>query len=295
MRALAIDFETANEDRASACAVGLAWIENGVITRRAHRLIRPQRMYFNPWNTKIHGIRARDVKDSPAFGEVLSEFADDIARFPLIAHNAAFDIGVLSACAESYGMRLPPISYLCTVLVARRTWPGHRRYSLDQVAARLGVAFGHHHAGEDAFACASIAVAAAEEAGAEDIPSLAARLKLTPGRLAGDARSGCASQGAPAGPDRGVRPPRRQRAAEGGLPTFRVRGSTGNEYEVSLRRRDGGHVPRCTCMAGRTNRLCRHVTALLDGDVTNLLSPNADEVRPFCDMVAGGAALTASR
>ncbi len=29
MRAIAIDFETANEQRTSPCAIGLAWIETG--------------------------------------------------------------------------------------------------------------------------------------------------------------------------------------------------------------------------------------------------------------------------
>ena len=57
MRAIAIDFETANEQRASPCAVVLAWIENGSVTRTAYRLIRPPEMRFAYGNIRVHGIR----------------------------------------------------------------------------------------------------------------------------------------------------------------------------------------------------------------------------------------------
>ena len=33
LKTIAIDFETANEERGSACSVGLAWIEQGEIVR----------------------------------------------------------------------------------------------------------------------------------------------------------------------------------------------------------------------------------------------------------------------
>jgi len=33
LKIIAVDFETANEQRGSACSVGLAWIENGRVTR----------------------------------------------------------------------------------------------------------------------------------------------------------------------------------------------------------------------------------------------------------------------
>ncbi len=37
MTVIAIDFETANERRDSACAVGLAWIDDGAVVRRESR------------------------------------------------------------------------------------------------------------------------------------------------------------------------------------------------------------------------------------------------------------------
>ncbi|HOP20636.1 MAG TPA: hypothetical protein PK585_11175, partial [Amphiplicatus sp.] len=71
MRTIAIDFETANEQRGSACSVGLAWIEGGDVVRVEERLIRPRDMRFSGFNIAIHGIRPEDVANSPEFPEVM--------------------------------------------------------------------------------------------------------------------------------------------------------------------------------------------------------------------------------
>jgi DNA polymerase-3 subunit epsilon len=69
------------------------------------------------------------------------------------------------------------------VQLARRQWPGQGRYRLSAVAERLGIAFRHHDAGEDAFACAEIALAALRETGAPDLTTLAATMRLARARF----------------------------------------------------------------------------------------------------------------
>ena len=64
---VAIDFETANETRGSACALGVAIVEAGQVIDRASWLIRPPTLDFNPYNVMIHGITAADVAAEPAF------------------------------------------------------------------------------------------------------------------------------------------------------------------------------------------------------------------------------------
>jgi DNA polymerase III epsilon subunit-like protein len=44
---VAIDFETANESRDSACAVGIAVIDNGRVASSFQRLIRPPTDFFS--------------------------------------------------------------------------------------------------------------------------------------------------------------------------------------------------------------------------------------------------------
>ena len=56
MEFVAIDFETANEKRASACSCGIAIVAGGRVVETKHWLIRPQELRFSPWNVGIHGI-----------------------------------------------------------------------------------------------------------------------------------------------------------------------------------------------------------------------------------------------
>ena len=64
----AIDFETANHSRDSACALGVVIVEHGRIVRRLHQWIRPPSREFT--FTYIHGLSWDDVKDAPRFDAV---------------------------------------------------------------------------------------------------------------------------------------------------------------------------------------------------------------------------------
>lgn len=276
MTVLALDFETANERRDSACAVGLAWIEGGAVVRRASRLIRPSEMRFSPGNIRIHGILPADVRGAPEFPEAMAEFLPDLSRGLILAHNAPFDVGVLRASLAAYGLPVPGLASLCTLQIARRVFPDPAGCGLGKVAARLGIRFGHHDAGEDAYACAEIALAAVREVGADGVLGLTHAL-------------GMSVTSVPAGPPvyrvrpdavsaRAVVAARNRRAGPADDLAFAVRGSTGNRYALALEARAHGLYLRCSCLAGRNARRCRHVDAIVEGDVTDLLSGNHADV-----------------
>jgi DNA polymerase III subunit epsilon len=180
---IAIDFETANEQRSSACSVGLAWIESGAVTRVEERLIRPKEMRFSGFNIAIHGIHPEDVEDSPEFPEVMDEFAADFAGATMIAHNAAFDMSVWRAALDRYGLVYPCFDYLCTVKMARRAWPDLPSYKLNALGRHLCISFNHHNAAEDAKVCAEVALAVAADLGAAHVCEIPARIDMIPGRM----------------------------------------------------------------------------------------------------------------
>src|SRR5690606_13160366 len=93
---LAIDFETANGDRVSACALGLAWLKNGkIIHSESHFIKPPAGQKFSPINVKIHGIKPEYVRDSPTFGELWSTHLEHIFNsHHLILHNSSMDAAV---------------------------------------------------------------------------------------------------------------------------------------------------------------------------------------------------------
>jgi hypothetical protein len=69
---IAIDFETANETRGSACAVGVAVVAGGQVVAGASTLIDPQ-THFNPYNTMIHGIDEELVRGAPTMQDLWPE------------------------------------------------------------------------------------------------------------------------------------------------------------------------------------------------------------------------------
>lgn len=182
-KVLAIDFETANQQRSSPCALGVAWVENGLIARTEYRLIRPKEMIFSFFNIAIHGIRPEDVADAPEFPEVMAAFKHEFSGALVLAHNAAFDMSVLRKTLDEYGLDYPEFDYLCTLRLAKQIWQKLPSYKLSSLARFLGAEFVHHHAAQDAEMCAKVALAAAAELGVTDVTTISQRTGLIPGEL----------------------------------------------------------------------------------------------------------------
>jgi DNA polymerase-3 subunit epsilon len=178
---VAIDFETANRKRASVCAIGLARVRRGLIVKTAHWLVRPPESvdYFEDVNIGVHGITPGDVAGKPRFGEMLDRLLWGIEGETLVAHNAAFDRGVLTAAATEEDRTLPHIDWLCTRRLAERHLPVVGRalenYQLPTVSRALGVDLdSHHDAGADSNAAAGIMVELACLLGWSSVEQIAA-------------------------------------------------------------------------------------------------------------------------
>ncbi|MBG0741499.1 exonuclease [Paeniglutamicibacter antarcticus] len=176
----AIDFETANGFRGSPCSVGLSKVRDGIIVEEASWLMRPPQGHdhFEPRNVQIHGLTAAQVAASPRFGELFAEIGGFIGGDVLVAHNAAFDMGVIRSALEVSELPGPAFDYACTVLLSRRNY-SLPSYSLPFVAEAAGVPLlNHHDAVDDARACAGIMVDIAARNEAGSIAELFAVLKL---------------------------------------------------------------------------------------------------------------------
>jgi DNA polymerase III subunit epsilon len=158
MKLVAIDFETANRDPNSACALGIVQIENETIVHEEIFLIRPPSYRFE--FSHIHGILWADVAQSPTFQQVWTKIATRIETADaLVAHNASFDRRVLYACCDLYQIPHPKQKFICTVALARQRWNLHPT-KLPDVCRYLNITLNHHQALSDARACAEIVIAA---------------------------------------------------------------------------------------------------------------------------------------
>jgi DNA polymerase-3 subunit epsilon len=183
MRFAALDFETASGARNSACSLGIAVVEDGEIVRRREWLIRPPSMYFSPFNIQVHAITPEMVADSPGFGALWPEIEREVGDLPLVAHNAAFDMGVLRATLAHYDVWCQKMSFLCSCALSRKCWPELPRHTLDALAREFGISFRHHNAEEDAVASALVVLRAAEEYSAETVEELLERTRIRFGEV----------------------------------------------------------------------------------------------------------------
>ena len=173
----AIDFETANGNAASACAVGLVKVRDGRIVDRFATLIRPTAPYdeFWEWNVRIHGIQAHQVLGAPDWVEaqerILGFGGDDV----YVAHNAGFDKGVMRAAAKAARLPVPEMRWTDSLRIARKTY-ALESYRLPVAALAAGFDdFRHHDAAGDAEACAAIVIGAAKRHELDDLESLVQR------------------------------------------------------------------------------------------------------------------------
>lgn len=154
----AIDFETANGQRSSVCAVGVVVVREGVVADRFYSLIQPVPNYYSYWTTRIHGLTRGDTDGQPLFPEVWAQIEGRIKGLPLVAHNRPFDEGCLKAVFDEYGMEYPGYEFHCTLAASRRSMK-LSCHQLHVVAAACGYDLeNHHHALADAEACAAIAL-----------------------------------------------------------------------------------------------------------------------------------------
>lgn len=185
---IAIDFETANYERNSACSIGLVRFVNGEPHDSFYSLIKPPSNYFVPDFIDIHGITFADVRNELSFAELWQEkllpFIDDLPdckgkRFPLVAHNAGFDMSVLKNSLQYYELAVPKIHYTCSLMASQRTWPYFSSHKLTSLAEQFGMVYNAHNALDDADICGKIFCLAAKEKKSLTVQSFLKATKLT--------------------------------------------------------------------------------------------------------------------
>jgi len=155
-RFIAIDFETANNERNSACALGIVVVENLIITDQYSTLIKPPTSYFT--FTNIHGITWQDVQDQPSFKELWPKIKNYLRDIDfVVAHNITFDKAVLEACCYYYNIQIPELKYECTCQLSRNRLKLSSN-ALDSVSNYYGIELDHHNALSDTLACAKIMI-----------------------------------------------------------------------------------------------------------------------------------------
>lgn len=137
-------------------AIGVCIVENGVILREHYSLVNPEES-FDDFNIRLTGITPAMAAEAPTFAELWPTLGPILRSGLLIAHNAQFDMSVLSKCLRAYRIPCSDITeYACTCRMGKRVVPWMPNHRLDTMCTELGIDLNHHNAGSDARACAEI-------------------------------------------------------------------------------------------------------------------------------------------
>lgn len=153
MNFVTVDVETANNNVSSICQIGLAKYIDFELVDTYSTLIMPEGD-FGFYNTRVHGLTAHDVKDSPCMDEIHDEIMDFISEGVMVSYSN-FDKRSLRSCWEAHSLSDPRLRWADALAMLRRHYPQYakRGGSLGNVCKDWGFAFNHHDALEDAKAC----------------------------------------------------------------------------------------------------------------------------------------------
>jgi DNA polymerase-3 subunit epsilon len=153
---IAIDFETANKNRTSACAIGLVFIKDfKIVFSKKHFIKPPKGEKFSSFHSNIHKIYEKDVEHSFTFEELWEdEFSKYFNDNLIVFHNASMDLSVLKNLFEHFSISNFDIDYVDTMQLAEKS--GNPK-KLTELAEKFGIEIEKHHDPiADAKACAMI-------------------------------------------------------------------------------------------------------------------------------------------
>lgn len=153
----ALDFETANRQQHSICAMGVVIIEANTVRKRLW-LVRPPGNRYAPENTDLHGLAASDTRAAKSFAETWPEAKEMIGSRPVIGHNMEWDAEVLKASLDYYNRPTPRLQKGCSLNMAILVWPDRTDYTLPGLCSDLGISLDHHNALSDARAVAELVI-----------------------------------------------------------------------------------------------------------------------------------------
>lgn len=135
-----LDFETTGlspgvGDR--AIEIGAVKIEGGQVKGRFQELMNPGQR-ISTFIESYTGISNAMLNDARPCGEVMSDFAEFIGGYNLVAHNASFDKRFLDAEFERVSMTYQG-RFACSMLAARRIWQQAPNHQLGTLVTYLDI------------------------------------------------------------------------------------------------------------------------------------------------------------
>ena len=148
LTAIALDTETTSLDvhQARILEIGAIAIQNGRLVPEPHfaSLVNPHAA-IPPESVAIHGITDDAVKSAEGFAQVYRQYRDFAGAHVVLGYAVGFDLAVLRSEHERAGLAWKAPRFLDVLDLARSLRPDLPNFSLETLAAWLGVAVVERH------------------------------------------------------------------------------------------------------------------------------------------------------
>ena len=132
--------------------IGAVKMKDGAVIESFDELINPG-VLIDSEITELTGITNSMVRDCPNEEEVVRKFKEWIGDYPLVAHNARFDINMLEMAYHKYNLGTLDNTVLDTMIISQIINKDLKRHNLSSLTKNYGITFsesdgsesGHHH------------------------------------------------------------------------------------------------------------------------------------------------------
>lgn len=128
--------------------IGALRIENNIVVDKISILVNPG-IEVPYYATKVNGITTKMLQDCISDVSGVKQFLKIIEGAYIIAHNVSFDVGFINAYLNRMDLKPLDNFLVDTVRLARKAFPGRKKYSLGQIARELGIEVLDSHRAED--------------------------------------------------------------------------------------------------------------------------------------------------
>ena len=154
--------------------IGAVILRGGEVVDTFQTFVDPERK-LDAKIIELTGITDAMLEGAPKIAQALPDFLRFCGDRPLVAHNADFDVGFLTAACERLSIPFQP-TYIDTLILAQNLLPHLSKFKLNLVAEALSLPeFNHHRASDDALTCGKIYLCFAQmlrQRGLQDIQSI---------------------------------------------------------------------------------------------------------------------------
>lgn len=141
-----VDIEVVNDAVTSIATIGVVGVDKNKIVEEIEFQVKPAPFYFEEKMVAINGLKKEHFADAPDFSKIWGDLSTLLSQYDFcVAHNAAFDFGVLKGCCKEYSLAFKDFPVVDSLAYSKNSNLDIPNYRLDTLCNHLGIELINYH------------------------------------------------------------------------------------------------------------------------------------------------------